>query len=62
MLQDNLAQVENKIQNVCKANKIPREDVTLIAVSKTKPIEMLQEIYDAGCKRIWRKQSSGTSR
>ena len=52
MLQDNLAQVENKIQNVCKANKIPREDVTLIAVSKTKPIEMLQEIYDAGCREF----------
>ena len=26
------------------------DDATLIAVSKTKPIEMLKEVYDAGCR------------
>ena len=27
-----------------------REDVTLIAVSKTKPVEMLEEAYAYGCR------------
>lgn len=52
MLQENLAYVEANIQRVCKEKQISREDVTLIAVSKTKPVEMLQEIYDAGCREF----------
>lgn len=52
MLQENLAHVEANIQRVCKEKQISRKDVTLIAVSKTKPVEMLQEIYDAGCREF----------
>ena len=46
MLKDNLKNVEERVQEACDRAGIKREEVTLIAVSKTKPIEMLQEIYD----------------
>lgn len=45
MLKENLKTVENNIAEACKRSQRAREDVTLIAVSKTKPVEMLQEIY-----------------
>ena len=32
--------------------------VTLVAVSKTKPVEDLQEAYAAGMRDFWRKQNS----
>ena len=46
MLRDNLAKVEENIKLACEKAGRDREEVTLIAVSKTKPVEMLQEIYD----------------
>ncbi len=46
MLKDNLKNVEKRVQAACDRAGRKREEVTLIAVSKTKPIEMLQEIYD----------------
>ena len=46
MLKDNLKNVEERLQEACDRAGRKREEVTLIAVSKTKPIEMLQEIYD----------------
>ena len=46
MVAENLAQVQKNINESCnEINRDPNE-VTLIAVSKTKPVEMLQEIYD----------------
>ena len=45
MLKENLEQVEAKIEAACKKVGRNRNEVTLIAVSKTKPVEMLQEIY-----------------
>ena len=43
MLADNLATVQKNIEQAClKAGREPKE-VTLVAVSKTKPVEMLQE-------------------
>ncbi|MDD3279590.1 MAG: YggS family pyridoxal phosphate-dependent enzyme [Lachnospiraceae bacterium] len=48
MLRENLSEVEEKIQAACDRSGRRREEVTLIAVSKTKPVEMLQEIYDCG--------------
>ena len=45
-LSENLRQVEENICKACKKAGRKRSDVTLIAVSKTKPVEMLQEIYD----------------
>ena len=47
---ENLRIVEEKIQNACKRSGRKREDVTLIAVSKTKPAAMIQEAYDAGIR------------
>lgn len=50
MLKDNYEAVEKKVAQACaRAGRNPSE-VTLIAVSKTKPVEMLQEIYDAGAR------------
>ena len=50
MLKDNLNQVRENIKKACeKAGRNP-EEVTLLAVSKTKPVSMLQEAYDNGCR------------
>jgi len=46
----NYVQVLHNIKNACDKAGRNKEDVTLIAVSKTKPVEMLQEVYDAGCR------------
>lgn len=46
MLKDNLNHVIENIHKSCK------NEVTLIAVSKTKPAEMIQELYDAGCRNF----------
>ncbi len=50
MVKENLEKVQNKITEACKAADRDINDVTLIAVSKTKPVEMLQEAYDAGMR------------
>ena len=52
MLKDNLQIVEERIQAACIRAGRKREDVTLIAVSKTKPVEMLQEVYDEGIRNF----------
>ena len=46
MIETNYRQVEENIIAACKEVGRDPAEVTLIAVSKTKPIEMLQEIYD----------------
>ena len=38
-------EVEQNIQIACKKANRNREEVTLIAVSKTQPVELLQEVY-----------------
>jgi len=45
-IKSNLAEVENKIVNACKKAGRDRNEVRLIAVSKTKPVEILQKAYD----------------
>lgn len=50
MLKDNLVSVEKKIQEACLRAGRRREDVTLIAVSKTKPLEDLEEAYQLGVR------------
>lgn len=52
MLQENLKQVEENICRACEKAKRAREEITLIAVSKTKPISMLSEIYDCGVREF----------
>ena len=48
MLAQNLQEVETKIQEACKKSNRSIDEVTLIAVSKTKPVSMLKEIYNEG--------------
>ena len=50
MLTNNYDLVMNNIKKACKKAGRASEDVTLIAVSKTKPVTMLQEIYEHGCR------------
>ena len=50
MLRDNLYEVEEKIQEACRRAGRDRSEVTLVAVSKTKPAEMLREAYDLGVR------------
>ena len=50
MLKEKLSQVEKNIEAACKRAGRDRSEVTLIAVSKTKPIEAIQEIYDLGAR------------
>lgn len=50
MLKDQLQKVEKRIQAACDRAGRKREEVTLIAVSKTKPVETLQEAYDLGVR------------
>ncbi len=45
-IKSNLTEVEEKIVNACKKAGRDRNEVKLIAVSKTKPVEILQEAYD----------------
>lgn len=44
---ENLAVVEEKVQRACEQANRSRDDVTLIAVSKTKPISMIEELLPA---------------
>lgn len=48
LLQDNLKKVQENISKACKKAGRNEEEVTLIAVSKTKPLSDLEEILDAG--------------
>lgn len=49
-IRDHLNEVRKNIQKACeKAGRSPQE-VTLIAVSKTKPLFMLEEAYEAGAR------------
>lgn len=50
MLADNLRQVQANIEKACKSVGRDPSEVTLAAVSKTKPVEMLMEAYDAGAR------------
>ena len=50
MLQDNYDKVAGNILRACEKSGRNPDEVTLIAVSKTKPVSMLQEIYDHGCR------------
>ena len=50
MLADNLKEVQENIRKACEKSHRNPNEVTLIAVSKTKPVETLQEAYDAGAR------------
>ncbi|MGB8455063.1 MAG: YggS family pyridoxal phosphate-dependent enzyme [Anaerocolumna sp.] len=46
MIKENLIKVEQNIQAACKRAGRLREEVTLIAVSKTKPVSMIEEVME----------------
>ena len=50
MIKENLAQIENNIIAACEKVGRNRKEVTLIAVSKTKPVSMLEEAYETGIR------------
>ncbi len=50
MIADNLKQVREQIDAACVRSGRRPEEVTLIAVSKTKPLPLLQEAYEAGAR------------
>ena len=50
VIAQNLDEVRNNIAEAAKKSGRLPDDVTLIAVSKTKPVSMLLEAYDAGCR------------
>lgn len=50
MLAENLKTVEERICKACERANRNREEVTLIAVSKTKPVFMLEEVYREGIR------------
>ena len=47
MLCENLKKVEDNVDAACREAGRSRDEVTLIAVSKTKPVEMLSTVVSA---------------
>lgn len=52
MIRENLNTVEGIVRGACQRANRSRDSVTLIAVSKTKPLELLREAYDAGVREF----------
>lgn len=52
MMKENIQEVEQRIQAACNRAGRNRSEVTLIAVSKTKPNEMLHEAYHLGMRHF----------
>lgn len=48
MIKENLQEVQRRVQAACDRAGRAREDVLLIAVSKTKPVEMIREVMETG--------------
>ena len=49
-LKENLKEVQDKMEDAIARSGRDRENVTLIAVSKTKPVSMIKEVYDLGVR------------
>lgn len=52
MIKDNLDYVQGNIKQACRMTGRAADEVTLIAVSKTKPVSMLMEAYECGCRHF----------
>jgi pyridoxal phosphate enzyme (YggS family) len=52
MMKENIQSIEERIQAACDRCGRQRSEVTLIAVSKTKPNEMLKEAYELGMRHF----------
>ena len=51
-IEHNLQEIQGQIQSVCARVGRSEDEVTLIAVSKTKPVDMLREAYGAGVRQF----------
>ena len=49
-IRENIEVIKRRMEEACAQSGRALEDVKLIAVSKTKPLEALQEAYDYGCR------------
>ena len=49
-MEEKIGQVKEEIRRACEKTGRKEEDVTLIAVSKTKPVSVLKEAYDLGVR------------
>ncbi len=52
MIRENLAQVHANMEKACENARRDPGEVRLIAVSKTKPVEMLRQAYACGCREF----------
>lgn len=52
LLEENLLQVQENIKKACARAGRKTSEVTLIAVSKTKPVSDLQTVYEAGIREF----------
>lgn len=52
MLRENLILVQENIKKACQKAGRDVSEVTLIAVSKTKPVSMLETVYEAGIREF----------
>ena len=50
MIKENYLNIKKTVEDKCLSSGREANDCVLIAVSKTKPIEMLQEVYEVGCR------------
>ena len=50
MVVENLREVEKKVCEACRRSGRDRDEVTLIAVSKTKPVSMIEELFAVGTR------------
>lgn len=52
MILENITNVRKNIEKACEKAGRNASEVTLVAVSKTKPVSMLKEAYAAGCREF----------
>ena len=52
MIKENIAEIKEKIHAACMRSQRTESEVTLIAVSKTKPLAMIEEAYQAGMREF----------
>ena len=50
MIAKNYLEIKKAVADMCQQSQRSQASCTLIAVSKTKPVEMLKEAYEAGCR------------
>lgn len=52
MIETNIKEVQERIRQACERSGRSVSEITLIAVSKTKPFEMIEEAYTAGMREF----------